>query len=682
MQQGGKLSLTLLGPFELRKEPAQPIRLPKKAQGLLAFLAIGRGVSFSRDTLATLLWGNSATEQARQSLRQGLAALRDALGEGHANVLSANSTDISMSRSDSIVLDIETFEALSQSAEIDDLQRATELYRGDFLSGLQIAVEPFERWLTIERQRLFAKRLDLQHRLALARASGGSTDEAIGTARGLVDLDPLSEPGHRLLMQLLARGGQRAAALKQYDQCKGILREELDVAPEAETTRLAELIRSGDFARDEGGVASIPAAPGLSAGDTDSRGSIAGAGRAAADKPSIVVLPFANLSSDLSQDYLVQGLVDDITVALGREGWLFVIDGSSAQTLKDRSLDAREVGRKLGVQYVLKGSVRIDGGDVIFVVQLSDSVRGVHVWSERFHDKLDNVFALQQRLTTRAAGMIAPALKSFEIDRALHKPTTNLTAFDLYLRALPKFRSSRADNQTALKLLEEAVSLDPGYAAAYALAARCYQFQLLFNWCAPDHPGLQEGTRLAHRAIEIGKNDSEALWMAGLTLVHTSDELDLGLAQIERSLSLNPNSANAWTASCFTRSYLGDTAIAIDSFNQAQRLNPLDLSQHLHWNALAWAYLGGGRVEEAHDAAARTLSVDPSYPPGLRMKISTCGLLGRVAQAQESIGRLKDSKHGATISWIKTANRFTLRRNPRALELFVQGARMAGLPEE
>src|SRR4051812_2004538 len=176
VQHGDKLSLNLLGPFELRKEPAQPIRLPKKAQGLLAFLGSGRGSSFSRDTLATLLWGNSATEQARQSLRQGLAAVRNAFGEGHASMLSATSTDISLSRSELVVLDIETFEALSQSADTDDLQRATELYRGDFLSGLRIAVEPFERWLTIERQRLFTKRLDLQHRLALARASGGRID--------------------------------------------------------------------------------------------------------------------------------------------------------------------------------------------------------------------------------------------------------------------------------------------------------------------------------------------------------------------------------------------------------------------------------------------------------------------------------------------------------------------------
>src|SRR5262249_27691919 len=155
------------------------------------------------------------------------------------------------------------------------------------------------------------------------------------------------------------------------------------------------------------------------------------------------------------------------------------------------------------------------------------------------------------RLTSRVAGMIAPALREVEVDRAQHRPTRNASAFDLYLRALPKFRFSRADNEAALALLQEAVALDPDYASAYALAARCYQFQLMFNWRAPNDPGLLEGARLAHRAIELGRNDSEALWMASLALLHISGEHDLVLGQIERSLSLNPNSANAWTAGVF-----------------------------------------------------------------------------------------------------------------------------------
>jgi TolB-like protein len=671
--EAATLSLNLLGPFELRRERDQAIKLPKKAQGLLSFLAASRGTSYPRDHLATLLWGDTATEQARQSLRQCLAAIRGGLGDAHGDLLCASPADISLSASRSVMLDTEAFIALSRSAQIDDLNRASTLYRDELLAGLQIAVEPFERWLAIERQRLFAMRIDVQQRLAIAEREAGRIDDAIRSARALVELDSLSEQSHRLLMRLLAEGGQRAAALKKYEQCVGILRQELDIAPETETTHLADAIRSGGI-----GVHAIPASvpePGASAEHG------ADGATASPDKPSIVVLPFANLSGDATRDYFVRGLVDDITVALGRESWLFVIDGSSAHAFKDRSADSHEIGAKFGVRYVLKGSVRIEGGEVVLVVQLSDVARGAHVWSQRFQDKLDNALALQERLTARLAAMIGPALKAVEVDRALHKPTRNASAFDLYLRALPKFRSSRADNEAALALLRDAVALDPDYASAYALAARCYQFQIMYNWRAPDDPGLLEGARLAHRAIETGRNDSEALWMAGLALVHITGEHDLVLGQIERSLSLNPNAANAWIAGCFVHSYLGNTQLAREHFDQAQRLNPLDVSQHLHWNAVAWAFLGGGHIEDAHDAAMRTLRIDPIYPPALRMKISTCGLLGRIEEARDPIARLLASRPGSSVSWQAQALRAPLQHNPKALATMLTGLRLAGLPE-
>jgi TolB-like protein len=671
--EAATISLNLLGPFELKAGQDQPVKLPKKAQGLLSFLAESRGTPCPRERLATLLWGDTATEQARQSLRQCLAAIRGALGDVHGGLLQSSASEISLSAARSMVIDIEAFAALGRSADVDDLKRACALYRDDFLAGLEIAVEPFERWLAIERQRLLAVRLDVQRRLTVAEEAADRIDDAIQSARMLVELDSLSEASHRLLIRLLARGGQRAAALRQYEQCVAILRDELDIAPEVETTQLADAIKSGGT----GAAAAVAASSASADHDWNARGATE-----PLNKPSIVVLPFANLSSDTTRDYFVQGLVDDITVALGRESWLFVIDGSSAHAFRDRSANSREIGSKLGVRYVLKGSVRIEGDDVIFVVQLGDAVRGVHVWSERLHDKLDNVFTLQERLTARVAGMIAPALKAVEIDRALHKPTRSASAFDLYLRALPKFRSSRSDNEAALALLRDAVALDPDYASAYGLAARCYQFQLMYNWRGPGDPELLKGAGLAHHAIETGRNDPEALWMAALALLHISGEHDLVLGQIERSLSLNPNSANAWTAGCFVHSYLGHTQLAIDHFSQAQRLNPLDLSQHLHWNAVAWAYLGAGLIEEAHDAAMQTLRIDPAYPPGLRMKISTCGLLGRIEEARVHVARLRASRHGSSVSWMAQFLRAPLQRNPKALGTMLEGMRLAGLPEQ
>ncbi|MBR2816468.1 MAG: winged helix-turn-helix domain-containing protein [Reyranella sp.] len=667
MSQHGKPAINLLGPFELRTGQGPSPKLPKKAQALLCFLAIGRGRPMSRDQLSTLLWGDTPTEQARQSLRQSLSSLRTALGAKDAPLLVANATDVMLAGGDGISVDTETFLDLSASAEIEDLERAGGLYRGELLAGLHVEADPFERWLGAERQKWLGVQLELQNRLAMIQAKVGRLAEAIASAQRVVELDPLNEPAHRLLMQLLARSEQRAAALRQYEQCREILHQELGVAPETKTVQLADIIRSG-----------APAAeivPPLTKTSRSDRG------EARPDKPSIVVLPFANLSGDPDRDYFVEGLVDDISVALGRESWLFVLAGPSAQALKAVAGDLSTISTKLGVRYVLKGSVRIAGDDVVLVAQLTDAQRAVQIWSERFRDRIDNIFALQERLTTRVAAMIAPALKSVEVDRARRKPTNNLTAYDLYLQALPRFRSSRQTNEEALALLRRAVELDPGYPTAHALAARCFQFQLMFNWRSPDDPGFAEGVRFAHRALEIGKDDSEALWMAALALVHLSGEIDHVLAQMERSLALNPNSANAWTASCFVHSYLGDSVTAIDHFQRAQHLNPLDLSQHVHWNAVAWAYLGDDRLEDAHDAAVRTLNVVPTYPPGLRMKLSTCGLLGRHDEARACVERLLEVQPGSSVRWLSRFLRAALQRNRHAYEIYIEGARRAGLPE-
>jgi adenylate cyclase len=203
----------------------------------------------------------------------------------------------------------------------------------------------------------------------------------------------------------------------------------------------------------------------------------------------------------------------------------------------------------------------------------------------------------------------------------------------------------------------------------------------MFDWRSPGDPGFDTGIRRGHEAAAAGRNDPEALWMAGLALVHLSGELDFAQALLERSLTLNPNSANAWIASCLLNSYLGNTDAAIENFQRAQRLNPLDLSQHLQWNTVAWAYLGAGRDEEAADAAERTLRIQPDYPPGLRLKAVTCALLGRIEEARTATARLLAKQPTTTIGWMRAFLQPPLQRNRKALDRYIEGARLAGVPE-
>ena len=402
-----RLSVGLLGPFDVRRQDGQSLRLPRKTQGLLAFLALQHGRPVPREQLATLLWGNSATEQARQSLRQCLAALRNTLGTDLSAPVVADAAVVLLSPSHLWTVDVAAFEAACQSKSLEDLEHASTLYRGDLLAGLQIPVELFNVWLRVERQRLASLHLDVLHRLALARAEIGDIEAAIAAAKRMAALDPLREDGHRLLMRLLASSGNRAGALKQHERCIEILRAELGIAPDAETEQLAGAIRSGAQVTGEAislaranGPAAARAAVGPVGLHVDAQ---AASGPPLPDKPSIAVLPFANLSGDAAQDYFVGGLVEDITVALGKEKWLFVIASPSAFMAGHAEADARTVGAKLGVHYLLKGSVRIEAGQVLFVVQLIDAARGGHIWSGRFQDEMDNVFALQDRLATKVA---------------------------------------------------------------------------------------------------------------------------------------------------------------------------------------------------------------------------------------------------------------------------------------
>lgn len=397
------------------------------------------------------------------------------------------------------------------------------------------------------------------------------------------------------------------------------------------------------------------------------------------DKPSIVVMPFANLSARSGRDYFADGMVEDITVALGRCSWLFVIASSSAFPYRGRPFDVRQVGTELGVRYVLTGSVRSDRRRVKITLQLSNSSDGVQIWADGFEGKLDAIFKIQNQVATQVAAAIAPAVRSVEIQRAQRKPTNNLTAYDLFLRALHHVHRGEHANKEGLRLLQKAITLDPSYSAAYGLAAWFYELQKVFGWVLPCDPCLTEGIRLANLAATKGRPDSEGLWMAANALSHLSGELDQAMAMIEESLSLNPNSAGAWWAGGRVHAFLGNDAAAIEHLERAHRLNPHGTQSHRHWSSVAYAHFIAGRYAEAERAAERALST--RSPPGIRVKIATCGLLGRYDEGQEWVERLLEIEPGASVSRLEQYWEAPLRRTPHALQQFLTGSRLSGLPE-
>ncbi len=271
--------------------------------------------------------------------------------------------------------------------------------------------------------------------------------------------------------------------------------------------------------------------------------------------PPLPCLPFLNLSGDPEQEYFADGVVDDIISALSRIRWLFVVARNSSFTYKGRAVDVKQVGRELGVRYVLEGSVRKAADRMRITGQLIDATTGGHLWADRFEGTLDDIFELQDQLTENVVGAIAPQLERAEIERAKRKPTASLDAHDYYLRGMANLhRGTRDAIDEALAQFHHALQLDPNFASAYAMAAWCHLWRKANGWMTDRPQEIAEGARLARRAVELGRDDAVALTRSGHALGHLAGDLDGGIALIDRALVLDPNLASAWFLGGFLRS--------------------------------------------------------------------------------------------------------------------------------
>jgi len=399
------------------------------------------------------------------------------------------------------------------------------------------------------------------------------------------------------------------------------------------------------------------------------------------DKPSIAVLPFTNMSGDPEQDYFADGMVEDIITALSRFKALFVIARNSSFTYKGRAVDVKQIGRELGVRYVLEGSVRKAANRVRITGQLVDSATGAHLWAERFDGGLGDVFDLQDQVTESVVGAIAPAVEKAEIERARRKPTESLDAYGLYLRGLARYYQfgNRQANDEALRLFNSAIELDPDFASAYARAAFCYVIAKINGWISDTANAIAEVKRLAQRAVELGKDDAIALAAGGNALAFVVRDLGVGAGLIDRALVLNSNLAEAWNFGGWVKIWLGEPETAIERFARAMRLSPLDPWLLGMRAGTAYAHFFLGRYDEAASWAAMALQDNPDYLPGLRITAASNAMAGRPEQAHKAVARLRQLNPALRVSTLKdVVGPF---RRAEDLARYGEGLRQAGLPE-
>ena len=388
------------------------------------------------------------------------------------------------------------------------------------------------------------------------------------------------------------------------------------------------------------------------------------------DKPSIAVLPFANMSGDPEQEYFADGMVEEIITALSRIRWLFVIARNSSFTYKGQAVDVKLVGRELGVRYVLEGSVREAGSRVRITAQLIDALTGTHLWADRFDGSLEDVFELQDKVAMNAVGVIEPTLQAAEIHRSAARPTNDLTAYDLYLRALPHWGSiERGRILHALDLLGQAIERDPHYGPALALAAHSHQFLAANDWADDRETNRRKGLDLARRALRFAPDDPDVLAFAGFAIGFLGEDINVAIRLIERSLALNPSFARGWLLSGILRNLAGDPDLAIEHFATSLRLSPRDRIGN-PGTGLGAAHFFSRRFDDAAAILLSSLEQAPTFAVTYRFLASCYAHMGRLDEAREIVKRLRAITPVVVPSVIPY-------RKPEHRELFLSGLRLA-----
>jgi adenylate cyclase len=386
------------------------------------------------------------------------------------------------------------------------------------------------------------------------------------------------------------------------------------------------------------------------------------------DKPSIAVLPFANMSGDPEQEYFADGMVEEIITALSHIRWLFVIARNSSFTYKGQAVDVKQVGRELGVRYVLEGSVRRAGNRVRITGQLIDATTGAHLWADRFDGSLEDVFDLHDKVASSVAGVIEPALQAAETVRSASRPTADLTAYDLYLRASAMYLSSARQAPEALRLTEQAIARDPRYGPALAWAAFCC-FRLLFDDRSEDREANRlKGVDFARRALEMAGDDPGVLANAALALAFFGEDIGAMLALIDRALALNPNYARGWHISGLLRLMAGQPDIAIEHAQASLRLSPRARIGTPVLN-IGVAHFLSRRFDQAVPKLLLAIQEDPSLPHSYRFLAACYAHMGRLGDAREIVRR----QRAITPVVIPDAS---FLRNPEQRELYLSGLRL------
>lgn len=617
-------SLALLGGFALERAGAS-VDLPhRKDRLLLAFIALHSGRPVPRDKLAGLLWADRAEEQARGSLRQSLAALRGVFGEDADNLLVVGRDSIGMGRN-GLRHDVADFEEAAASPS--GLAQALRLYKGPLLDGFEAPSPEYDEWLLPERQRLEDLVASVIERLAATRLSAQDMASAILVARQLLARDRLREPLYRALMRMLASDNKRAEALKLFGQCESSLAQDLGVKPAPETEKLYRDI-----------LASQPA------GNNDA---VKIATPSASERPSIAVMPFQNISGQPDLDALCIGLAEDITSGLGRFKLFPVIDRFSSAEVAKSTSDAIEIGKRLGVDLVVQGSLQRLRDNLRMTVGLVDTSTRAQKWSGRFTFSASDILSAPDRIMSGVLASVNAQVESTLVERSRRKPT--LAAYEDLLVGIRHLRGYEPDdNRLAIEHFDKALALDPDF--ALAMAYRGFADIVYHGYDATPREILDAAIARIRRASVLDPDEPRIWWLMGIAYTY-GGTVDIEEQCYRKSVELNPSDANALVSLALVHVARGERERGLAIFREAFRLNPY----HPEWY---WVDFGSAlyvceKYEEAIEAF--THRRDPHV--WVLSRIAACyAQLERMTEAKAVVDRIMGKSPGFRLSQMRTGS--------------------------
>jgi len=547
-----QLNLHLLGGARAAWEGGEPVSFPtRKALGLLAYTAMQGGKGATREELVNLYWSDSPDQSARASLRRTLHELTDALGPDSDRIVSSSREAVALDP-DRVTVDALELESAARGPDLASLRRAESLYGGRFLAGLSSDSHEFESWQAGEATRLEDLALQAFGKLAERALQAGRMDEALSTARRMLELDPMHEEACRLQMRALAASGRRVEALRRYKAFAEQLAAELQTPPEDETTALYEHMRRGEA---------------VSPGEQLREPQV----------PSIVVLPVRNNGVDADHEFLCDALTENLTAALSRDRSLFVIARNSAEVYRDTRLNASEIAADLGIRYLLFSGIQFDGEQIRVNVQLVRGSDGGHVWAETYDRPLDALFQVQDDIVGRIVASLRGykgVLQSAELSDSRLRPEAELSTYKkLMLGMAHKEKFVRDDMLIARQYFEQAVAEQPGFAVAHAWLAWTWFFDVYMGWVEDPGSSLEETFKEAREAVRLDPSLDFAHWALGAAHMAAGDN-ESSLQSFDEALRLNPNNSDALANRAWPLTFVDRGDEAVENLESAMRLNP------------------------------------------------------------------------------------------------------------